>query len=356
MKTTSLEGVKQVEDQAAEWLVRRDAGEWSDSDQAALDLWLESSTANVVAFVRLETAWQRTHRLKSLGAGIPPGVVPSPDDWQLSPIFKAGPASRFDDEPVDPNPAGPSRLFHWALAASVLIAVIAGTWYLRPFASTYRTPIGGIAAVPMTDGSKVILNTDSEIRLMVTETERRVELTQGEAFFNVAKDPTRPFVVTAGNKRVTAIGTAFSVHRENDDIRVVVTEGKVVVAPAPSRELLGSHNPGASDGVILAAGGIAYSQRDRILLDHKPIFEVEDTLSWRTGFLTLRETPLAEASAEFNRYNARKIVVQDPRIAAIRLSGKFESTQYEAFIRLLEESFPIHVEDEKDQIVLTARQ
>src|SRR5688572_7686231 len=98
---TNMESAKQVDDEAAAWLVRRDAGHWTAGDQVALDRWLESSTANVVAFVRLETAWQRTHRLKSLGAGTPPGVVPSPDDWQLSPFFKAVPKSR------------PSRSLRW---------------------------------------------------------------------------------------------------------------------------------------------------------------------------------------------------------------------------------------------------
>ena len=77
MENSDMESARTIEDQAARWLVKRDAGEWTERDQAALDRWLDSSTANVVAFVRLETAWQRTHRLKSLGAGVPPGMVPS---------------------------------------------------------------------------------------------------------------------------------------------------------------------------------------------------------------------------------------------------------------------------------------
>lgn len=342
---SSPQGVKEVEDQAAAWLVRRDAGHWSDSEQAALDRWLESSTAHVIAFVRLETAWQRTHRLKALGAGTPPGVVPSPGACRPSATFR---------EPQSKPRARP-RLLRWAFAASILIALIAGGWYLRPSDSVYRTPVGGIAFVPMIDGSRVTLNTNSEIRVAVTETERRVELTRGEAFFNVAKDPRRPFVVTAGKRRVIAVGTAFSVRQEKDDIRVIVTEGTVAVSPAPVPQLLGAGSADDSDALMLTAGSIARSRSNRIVLENKPLPEVEDTLSWRTGFLTLRETTLAEAVAEFNRYNARKIVVQDPGIATLRLSGKFESTQYEAFIRLLEDSFPIHAEAHDDRIVLTTR-
>src|SRR5690242_5059279 len=94
-----MDGARKIEDQAAQWLVRRDQDTWSESDQGALDRWLEESTAHVVAYVRLQAAWQETRRLKSLGAGVKPGVVPSPDEWTLSPIFTGG-ATAADAPPV----------------------------------------------------------------------------------------------------------------------------------------------------------------------------------------------------------------------------------------------------------------
>lgn len=335
-----MESVKQVEDQAAAWLVRRDAGHWTQAEQDALDAWLESSTANMVAFLRLETAWRRTHRLKSLSAGVPSGVVPSLEQWQFSPIFKAAKRSSAHRENVRTgrfNPRG------WVLAASVLIAVAIGAWTLSPAGTAYYTPVGGIATVPTADGSKIILNTDSEVRIDIGEAVRHVQLEHGEAFFQVAKDPRRPFVVSVGGKRVIAVGTAFSVYRNKDDIRVVVTEGKVRIEKADRNDIL------------LAAGGVARSHRGELTLKQKPVPQVEEDLSWRSGFLTFRDTALAEAIIEFNRYNARKILIEDPSIAGIRFSGKFQSTQYEAFIRLLEDSFNVHAENADGNIRLTTR-
>jgi transmembrane sensor len=319
-ENSDMESVKAVEDQAAAWLVRRDAGRWSDADQAALDRWLQTSTAHVVAFVRLETAWQRTHRLKALDAGLRP----------------SSPLSRSREK------AGVRVLL--PLAASILVALAATVWHLRPSAPAYRTPIGGIATVPLSDGSKIILNTDSEIRLAVTETERHVRLDQGEAFFEVAKDPLRPFVVSAGNRRVIAVGTAFSVRRDKDDIQVVVTEGKVRI------------EDGRRDDVLLLAGSIARSGQDRVTLQQQPVARAEEALTWRTGFLTFRETSLADAVAEFNRYSTRQIVIGEAAaMESIRLSGRFQSTQYEAFIRLLEDSFPIRADRRADRILLLRR-
>jgi len=97
---------------------------------------------------------------------------------------------------------------------------------LAPGGTRYSTPVGEIASVPMRDGSKVTLNTDSQIRVTLTDSERRVDLKYGEAFFEVSKDPKRPFVVNAGGKRVIAVGTQFSVRRDANDIQVVVTEGR----------------------------------------------------------------------------------------------------------------------------------
>jgi len=343
-----MESSKIVNDQAAGWLVKRDSGNWTDGDQSALNAWLESSTAHVVAYVRLEAAWKRTQRLKSLGAGIPPGQVPSPDAWQLSPFYEERQLERNER----PSRA-PKRAWLPALAAASAIAAVSGAaWYFWSFEPSYRTPVGGIASVPMSDGSKVTLNTASEIRVVLTETERRVELERGEAYFEVAKDSRRPFVVTAGNKRVIAVGTAFSVRRDSQGIQVAVTDGKVKVEEAEQKAGKSAESAAASP-VLLAAGSVARTQGNGVLVKQKLVPEVEESLSWRTGYLTFHESTLADAVAEFNRYNARQIVIQDPAIAAIRLSGKFESTKYEAFIRLLEEGFPVHAERHDDRIVLS---
>jgi len=347
----------QIEEVAAAWLAKRDSGQWRDADQTALTLWLHASTAHRVAFVRLEAAWQAAQRLRALGAGTLPGEVPAPGDWRLSPFFDntAAPVSA-NDATVErisgarghdrgTHASGRAAVYR-ALAASLLLAVAFGAgWYVWPNGPIYRTPVGGLSSVPMPDGSKVTLNTNSEIRVAVTETERRVTLDKGEAFFEVVKDPRRPFVVNAGNKQVVALGTKFSVRRDADAVRVVVTEGRVrlersgVGAPAPLAQL--------------SAGAVARAADAGTLVQVKPLDEAEDYVSWRSGFLIFRDTTLGEAVAEFNRYNMHKIVIEDPTVAAMHVGGSFRSTNVDAFVRLLQEGFQIHVDQRDEQIVLT---
>jgi transmembrane sensor len=333
-----VESVNEVEEQAAAWLIKRDSGRWTEADQQALDRWLDAATAHTVAFIRLESAWQRTGQLKALGAGTPRGVVPSPDDWQLSAVFKPpGDVSKTTSR---------GRAFHrtaWAMAASVVLAVMIGVWYVRTSEPSYRTPVGGVASVPMTDGSTITLNTDSEIHVALDEHERHVRLDQGEAFFQVAKDPGRPFIVAVDGTRVIAVGTAFSVHRNGDEMSVAVTEGEVKIESDAGRTLR------------VPAGNVARTGPDTSMVVPQAASDLEAALSWRTGFLVFREMPLALAVGEFNRYNRRKIVIADDSIGSIRLSGKFRSTQHDAFIRLLEAGFPVRVQQAGDRVILTRR-
>lgn len=340
----STERYKQIDEAAGDWLARRDAGGWTDEDQRRFDQWLDESPLHRVAYLRIEHAWERAERLTVLGAGKPAGDVPPPNGWNLSPfVERQSPAKA-----APPTAAIVSRRWFQSLAAAVLLAVALGTSYhYWPSGPRYRTPVGGLASVPMPDGSKVTLNTDSEIRIAVTEKERRVELEQGEAFFEVAKDPLRPFVVRAGNQRVIAVGTKFSVRREEGDIRVVVTEGKVRV------ETEGGNPSGSAEPLV--AGTIAQASEAGVLLQRKPLAEAEESLSWRQGVLVFRQMTLADASAEFNRYNTRKIVIDDPQVAALHVAGSFHANNVEAFVRLIERGYPLRAEERDGQFVLMAR-
>ncbi|MFC4313949.1 FecR family protein [Steroidobacter flavus] len=336
---------RQIEELASQWLARRDGAVWSDGDEAELQAWLNQSTAHLVAFVRLEAAWKQAKRLKALSNGVPPGEVPAPEQWQLARFFDKG---EMTGQRSRPSVRG--RLLV-RVAASLMLAVVGAiVWYVSAVRPDHSTPVGGVASVPMSDGSKVTLNTDSQIRIDVTESERRVELQRGEAFFEVAKDPSRPFVVTAGGKRVIAVGTAFSVRRNGNDVQVAITEGRVRIEDATERQPM----RGAVDEKLLtlAAGSVARATDDGVLVQDKPIPDIESDLSWRTGYLIFRDVALADAVAEFNRYTDRKIVIDDPAVATIRLSGKFRSTQFDAFVRLLEQGFPVRAERTDDRIVL----
>jgi transmembrane sensor len=401
------ERTNQIDAAASAWLIRRDSGSWSAADQACLEGWLNASTRNRVAFLRLELAWEDAARLKALGAGVPGDRPPPPGHWNLTPFFDphasvsaeespltlTTPDSSQIDENISARPEtgsslgevrgsgiadGPEQMLlarptpakhpftkqgkylHLGrrrlrfVAAATLLLVIGVGAYLEfaPNGELYATPIGGLASVSMADGSQVLLNTDSQIRIALTDTERRVELGHGEAFFEVSKDAARPFVVRAGNKRVIAVGTKFSVRREGNNIEVVVTEGKVRVEDRAAAH--GSRADGSAD-VFLTPGSIARADDAGVLVQRKTLPEAEEQLSWRTGVLMFRDQSLGEAAAEFNRYNVRQIVIRDPTVAALKIEGNFRATNVEAFVRLLESGFPVRAETQADQIVLAAK-
>ncbi len=335
-----MESSEVVETMAARWLARQDTGEWTAADQSALENWLEESTAHTVAYVRLEAAWARADRYKVLGAGVPAGQVPRPEAFELSAYF----SRRGLRQPRH----GLSRLRALSAGVVVVLGAAVALYLASNRGPDYKTPVGGTASVPVADGSHVTLNTDSAIRVLLTSTERHVQLDQGEAYFEVARDPARPFVVSAGTKRVVVLGTKFSVRRLGNNLRVAVTEGKVRIEEQPL--LTGA----AQSLTMLAAGNIANTEEGSILVQRESPAEVEESLSWRSGYLTFRENTLRDAVAEFNRYNSRRMVIEDPAVGDIRLSGRFRTTENDAFVRLLEGGFPIHAERLDHEIILTS--
>lgn len=329
----------QIEETAADWIARRASGEWDAGSEAELAAWLAASTANRVAFVRLEAAWREAARLKVLDTGT---GLPRQGAWSAQGAAALG--------HVVPRPLRKGAADHgrraWAIAASLVLAVAigAGAFFVSRPGETYTTVVGGLQTVPLPDGSQITLNTDTEIRVSITERERRADLASGEVYFEVARDPERPFVVRAGDRQVVVLGTKFSVLRQGDTFRVLVTEGSVRVEQAATD----------APSTQLAPGQVARARSDGLLVQAKPVPEVEEYLSWRSGYLVFRETTLGEAVAEFNRYSTRKIVIADPSIAGIRIGGNFRSSNMDAFIRLLEEGFPLAVDRQAEQVVLKA--
>ncbi|MEJ0039600.1 MAG: FecR domain-containing protein [Gammaproteobacteria bacterium] len=197
----STDRTNQIEEAASDWLIRRESGQWTTTDQARFEQWLDASTLNRVAFLRLEQAWEESARIKALGAGIPGDLPPPPGRWNLTPFFETRQTPSQGRGPGSDTITGTRRRL--AIAASILLtaaASIAAYQFWSGSGDRYTTPVGGLASVPIRDGSKITLNTNSQVRVALTKAERRVDLRQGEVFFEVAKDPMRPFVVEAGKK------------------------------------------------------------------------------------------------------------------------------------------------------------
>ena len=363
---------RQIELVASAWLARRDGNGWSAHDQLQLDAWLQEAIAHRVAYLRLDAAWRQSDRLKALGAGMPAGRVPERGAWGLTPLPEshATPsASGIDAGPPVRSAAtdrsgsssrtmygapksGPRRRLRYA--AGLALAVLASlTWGWRHYTaveqSSYRTAIGGLQDVSLPDGSVITLSSDSRILVTLSRNERHIDLQQGEAFFKVAKDPGRPFVVSAGDRRAIAVGTRYDVRRDAADLRVIVTQGVVRLEP--------DNGPGgrSQPTTLLPAGSIALASDAGVVVSSDSVQQAEELLNWRSGFVSFHDTPLASAVAEFNRYNVRKIVIGDASIGTLRVGGNFRWSNADSFVRLLELGFPVRAVRGKDTIVLKRR-
>lgn len=239
---------------------------------------------------------------------------------------------------------------------------------------TAETAVGAFQRLELADGSVVQLNTDSAVRVRFADDARRVELLRGEAYFSVAKDPTRPFTVNAGPVAVRAVGTAFNVRLRPEAVEVLVTKGKVAVRDMTndrSPQITDPDSAGtASSGNSSPVSGFLLGAGERALVPMpttqaavtatpvsavvEPVDEpaIERALAWQERRLEFDATPLAEVVAEFNRYNHHQLVIADPWLAGKQFGGAFRADAYEAFVNLLESSFGVVAEREDGRTVL----
>jgi transmembrane sensor len=348
---------RQIERTAAAWLARRDAGGWSDRNQAQLNAWLDETIAHRVAFLRLEAAWEETARLRTLAAGDRYSPVPAPGEWARSPYFATTLAAEVTALPGRyGNVASRRRRRRWPLLAGiaasiVFVAVIAGSllYYAeqtRVVHAEWQTSLGAKQVAHLPDGSTATLGSRTELRIAFSHSQRDLELASGEAFFDVVHDKARPFVVHANGYRVIAVGTRFDVRRDTGKLRVVVTRGLVRLQSASDPE-----RPPA----MLPAGSIALIDGDDVVVRHIPQDQAQEYLTWRSGHVVFHGTPLADAIDEFNRYNTRRIVIADPSLDSLRVGGNFRLDNSEAFVRLMQEVFPLQAVQRGDRILLTRR-
>jgi transmembrane sensor len=242
------------------------------------------------------------------------------------------------------------RLFAAAAMLALVVSMALG-WrhYSAVDQASYQTAIGGLQEVPLADGSTVTLSSDSRMLVTLSHGERHIDLQRGEAYFAVAKDRARPFVVSTGSRRVIAVGTRFAVRRDAADLRVVVTQGLVRLESDNRPD--GERQP----TTLLPAGSIATASDAGVVVRSGPVQQAEAYLSWRSGFVSFHDTPLAIAAAEFNRYNTRKIVIGDTSVGNMRVGGNFRWSNTDAFVRLLAQGFPIRAQQQGDNIVLRRR-
>jgi transmembrane sensor len=309
------ESAADIEADAARWVVRVDRDGDDPGVRAELDAWLAGDRRRMGAYVRAEAGWKHLDRASVL-------EVEAPVRAAATPIRRRGLIAGLS-----------------AIAAGLVAAVVAP----RLLAQRYGTTLGEIRRVPMGDGSVAAINTDSELEVNMRSRLRAVKLERGEAWFEVAKDPERPFVVESGPVRVRAVGTAFSVRKREAGSDILVTEGVVEVWT----------KDGKTPPRRVAAGQRVFAENDvGVLTPPEADADLGRQLAWRDGQIVLDGQTLAEAAAEFNRYNDRKIEVADTRLADERFVGWFRTNDPEGFAQAAATTFNGKVSLRRDAIVL----
>lgn len=306
---TSAQSAKEIDDEAADWAARVDGRELDADQDPELQAWLAGDPRRAGAFLRAQAAISFLDRGRALAGA--------------------------DSLPASMRPSRRSLLTG---GGAVAAALAGGAVFLTTRSQRLNTRLGEIRRVPLSDGSLVAINTTTALDVTMKPKARQILLRRGEAWFQVAKDPERPFVVSAGRVRVRAVGTAFSVRRNGDDVDVMVTEGVVETWTE------GQSGPRQR---LSAGNRIQLIGYDAPVVAESPS-EIERSLAWRNGEIALDGESLGDAASQFNRYNGRQIVIDDVDLARERFVGLFRTNEPESFAAAVAATIGATVsEDEK---------
>jgi transmembrane sensor len=324
-------------EEAAEWFVELNADEPEPGVREHFDAWLRRSPEHVRSYLSMLPTWED-------GSLQPVGSASDIDALIAAANGTDNVVSLHQAQPTPGRVARdtPRRFARVALAATLVLACVGAgaVLWLRSGVDTYATNAGEQRSITLHDGSIVALNTRSRVVVRFTKQERDVDLIEGQAQFQVQKDPARAFVVHSGTTLVRAVGTEFDVYRQKTHTTVGVMEGRVAV---------GRTNI-ASPLVLVAAGEQVVVPDAGIATPAPQPMDPATVRAWTQHRLVFRSTPLAEVVAEFNRYNVRQMVLRDPALGGILISGVFSSTQPAALLRFLSEQPGVAIDESTDEI------
>jgi transmembrane sensor len=310
--------------------VRRPMGQ-SNCEELFVD-WLRASPLHVREYLRAVEIWEGLSHPNAGSGRSREQLIAEAGDSNLVEL-----PGREDVSGNAPARRVTSSAFRWrrvgfALALSAVF-VLAYLGWQRTTMIVVRTGVGEQHSEVLPDRSIVDVNTQSEIRVAFTSSERRVELVRGEAFFDVAKDPTRPFIVATDLATAKAVGTRFSVYRSQSGTIVTVAEGRVLVRDrlAVAGESNGAADP--HDAVEVIPGIQAEAQPGHHVQMRRA--NVASTFAWREHRLVFDAEPLATVVEEFNRYNSPPLVISDPHLREQHISGVFGANDPESLLDFL---------------------
>jgi transmembrane sensor len=357
--------------ESAEWLTRLsngalDGAALSDDELAEWILWYETDAANALAFEEMQNLWN------SLGLLEPSRQVARPSSAQ-----QQRPGATVDQRAVGVTPAkflvsllmpGISlrKRFAWS---GVLISCAVGAWMLFAFViaptmqalppdGTMATRLAENQEAVLPDGSTVALGAQSSLALEYAPTSRYLKLTNGQAYFNVAKDKTRPFSVDTGDIQIQAVGTAFDVRKNDGRVAVTVTEGVVdIIAAQPSLDPSDTagdagHATNQSTPLRVAAGyqliwdkGNSDGRKKLLQLSH---VDTAGMTAWREGRLEYVNEPLSVVIADVNRYSSRRLVIEGTDLGSLNFTGTILVDSIDDWLAAIQLSFPVSVGERGD--------
>lgn len=348
--------------QASEFFVDFRVGDSTPAYRAQFDRWLRASPEHVQAYLEVAAGWSE------LPTSDPDGRIDLPEL-----LARARSTGEDNVVPLRLRPAddrhafAPSRARSWTIAASLASLALtvtligAGLRFLGHRQSrTYSTGTGEQRTLLLADGSTVILNALTTVRVRMTPEIREITLVRGQAIFHDADEPDRPFIVRSGSSSVRAIGTRFDVEQDPDRTVVTVLEGRVAVAKSLAwiesigrRQLLQDlAQPAGSLQAVLVPAGEQVTVMARNVPAPIPV-NVQAVTGWMGQRLVFDDTPLEEVARQFNRYSKRRLVIADPSLLTVAVSGSYPASDPDALIGFLRSQPTLRVRQKGDVILVT---
>lgn len=354
---------KLIQAQAARFVTRLYSGELTAREERQLQQWRDQSPLHEAEFQAMLATWDVTGSLfQNPQPQRQPGVRRG---WwavaaSIALVGVLGWQLWHSPDPAIPAPAVPTMVAETKVEQPI---VETPTLFriterkLEASTARYQTEVGEVSHVTLTDGSVLSLNTDTEVAVTLTANLRQVELVRGEAFFDVAKDENRPFQIDTGRKIIEVLGTQFNVRKRADEtvVKVSVLEGKVAVRTTQAATETKVTASPEEDTTLLLAGDIgSYSDSSEVVTQNQTQ-AVSSAQSWRRGVFRFDDEPLEHVIREFNRYRERKIVIADPSVAELRISGVFHLKNGDNILTALESTLPVQFDRQQQQVVAKRR-
>jgi transmembrane sensor len=352
-------------------------GDVDTSARERFDQWLRSSPENIRAYMEIAKTYVDLPAMKS-GSRIDRDVLiaAARADANVVPHDFGMPRSRgiSNQRPADQldGPEAPGTRSEWLqsrlFAASIAVACLAGAiaaWLLLHRYPTYSTEIGENRSITLADGSTIDLNARSRIEIEFSSAERHVDLIEGQALFEVAKDGSRPFIVRSGEAVVRAVGTQFDVDRKSRGTTVTVVEGRVSVnhessLRSPVTSMQGGTVLTQANSESSVTGATYVSAGEQVTVTSQTITKPERAnvaaaTAWTQHRLIFEATRLGDVVDDFNRYNTRPLVIDDGVLTDFHVSGVYTSTDPVSFIRFLREQPGVQVIEADDAVHISRR-